>query len=58
MVDPIRAIRYVVESNEYGTTCDLLSRATTVAVEELRQQRRTRVGILLTDPTRLTQWGT
>ena len=58
VVDPMRTIRYVVEPNEHGIACDLLFRATTVAVEEPRQQRRTPEGILLTDHTRLTQWGT
>jgi hypothetical protein len=58
VVDPMRTIRYVVEPNEHGITCDLVFRATTVAVEEPRQQRRTPEGILLTDHTRLTQWGT
>ena len=58
VVEPMRTIRYVVEPNEHGITCDLLFRATTVAVEEPRQQRRTPEGILLTDHTRLTQWGT
>ncbi|MEY2523674.1 MAG: hypothetical protein QOJ66_2239, partial [Ilumatobacteraceae bacterium] len=51
VVDPMRTIRYVVEPNEHGITCDLLFRATTVAVEEPRQQRRTPEGILLTDHT-------
>jgi hypothetical protein len=55
VVDPIRTIRYVVESNEHGITCDLLFRATTLAVEEPRLQRRTRAGILVTNHTRLTQ---
>ena len=41
MVDPIRTIREVVESNEHGITCDLVFRATTVAIEEPCQQRRT-----------------
>ena len=58
VVDPMRTIRYVVEPNEHGIACELLFRATTVAVEEPRQQRRTPEGILLTDHTRLTQWGT
>jgi hypothetical protein len=58
VVEPMRTIRYVVEPNEHGIACDLLFRATTVAVEEPRQQRRTPEGILLTDHTRLTQWGT
>jgi hypothetical protein len=58
VVDAMRTIRYVVEPNEHGIACELLFRATTVAVEEPRQQRRTPEGILLTDHTRLTQWGT
>ena len=58
VVEPMRTIRYVVEPNEHGIACDLTFRATTVAVEEPRQQRRTPEGILLTDHTRLTQWGT
>ena len=56
--EPMRTIRYVVEPNEHGIACDLTFRATTVAVEEPRQQRRSPEGILLTDHTRLTQWGT
>ncbi len=58
VAEPMRTIRYVVEPNEHGIECDLTFRATTVAVEEPRQQRRTTEGILLTDHTRLTQWGT
>lgn len=33
----MRTIRYVVEPYEHGITCDLLFRATAVAVEEPRQ---------------------
>lgn len=58
VVEPIQTIRYVVEPNEHGIACDLTFRATTVAIEEPRQQRRSPEGILLTDHTRLTQWGT
>lgn len=58
VVEPMRTIRYVVEPNEHGIECDLTFRATTVAIEEPRQQRRSPEGILLTDHTRLTQWGT
>ena len=58
ITEPMRTIRYVVEPNEHGISCDLTFRATTAAVEEPRQQRRTPEGILLTDHTRLTQWGT
>jgi hypothetical protein len=50
--------RYVVEPNEHGIACDLIFRATTVAVEEPRQQRRTAEGILLTDHTRLRMGST
>jgi hypothetical protein len=57
VLEPMRTIRYVVEPNEQGITCDLAFRATTVAIEEPRQQRRSPEGILLTDHTRLTQWG-
>ncbi len=55
--EPMRAIRFVVEPNEHGISCDLTFRATTVAIEEPRQQRRSAEGIILTDHTRLTQWG-
>jgi len=48
----------VVEPNEHGIACDLTFRATTAAVEEPRQRRLTPTGILVTDHTRLTQWGT
>ncbi len=58
VVEPIRTIRYVVEPNEHSIACDLTFRATTVAVEEPRQKRLTPEGVLLTDHTRLTQWGT
>lgn len=58
IVEPMRTIRYVVEPNEHAISCDLTFRARTVAIEEPRQQRRSPEGILLTDHTRLTQWGT
>ena len=58
VLEPMRTIRFVVEPNEHGISCDLTFRATTVAIEEPRQQRRSPEGILLTDHTRLTQWGT
>ena len=54
--DPLRVIHYIVEPNEHGISCDLTFRATTVAVEEPRQ-RRVHAGVILTDHTRLTQWG-
>ena len=47
VIEPMRTIRYVVDPNEHGIECDLTFRATTVAIEEPRQQRRTPEGILL-----------
>ena len=58
VLEPMRTIRCVIDPNEHGITCDLTFRATTVAIEEPRQQRRSPEGIVLTDHTRLTQWGT
>ncbi|MCK9923125.1 hypothetical protein MXD61_14805 [Frankia sp. AgPm24] len=58
VVEPMRTIRYVVAPNEQGISCDLTFRATTVAVEEPRQRRISPAGILTSDHTRLTQWGT
>jgi hypothetical protein len=58
VLEPMRTVRYVVEPNEHNFSCDLTFRATTVAIEEPRQQLRTPEGVLLTDHTRLTQWGT
>jgi hypothetical protein len=57
VLEAMRAIRYIVEPNEHNIACDLTFRATTVAIEEPRQQLRSAEGILLTDHTRLTQWG-
>src|SRR6478736_5928165 len=58
VTDPMRAIRYVVEPNEHGLSCDLTFRATTVAIEEPRQRIVSPEGLLAMDHTRLTQWGT
>ncbi len=58
VLEPMRTIRYRVAPNEHEISCDLTFRAKTVAVEEPRQQLRTPEGFLLTDHTRLTQWGT
>jgi hypothetical protein len=58
VVDPMRTLRYVVEPNEHGIECDLTFRARTVAVEEPAQVRVSTEGVLLTNHTRLTQWGT
>lgn len=56
--EPLRTIRFLVEQNDQGISCDLTFVATTVAIEEPRQQRHTKEGIVVTDHTRLTQWGT
>jgi hypothetical protein len=58
VVDPMRTIRYVVEPNEHGISCDLTFRHTTVAIEEPRQRIVSPEGLLVMDHTRLTQWGT
>jgi hypothetical protein len=58
VTEPMRTIRYVVEPNEHGIEVDLTFDATTVAVEEPRQRKVGDDGILFTDHTRLTQWGT
>jgi hypothetical protein len=58
VVDPMRTIRYVVEPNEHRIECDLTFQATTVAVEEPRQRQASPEGIVLSDHTRMTQWGT
>jgi hypothetical protein len=57
VIEPIRRLRYVVEPNEHGIECDLVFEATTVAVEEPRQQTRSEQGVVTMDHTRLTQWG-
>ena len=57
VTEPMRTIRYLVESNEHGIECDLTFRATTVAVEEPRQRVVSPEGIVAMDNTRLTQWG-
>ncbi len=41
VIEPLRTIRYIVDSNEHNVSCDLTFRATTVAIEEPRQTRRT-----------------
>jgi len=58
VLEPLRTIRYLVAPNEHGIEADLTFRATTVAIEEPRQTRKTDEGILVMDNTRLTQWGT
>ncbi|WP_077101631.1 hypothetical protein [Mycobacterium terramassiliense] len=58
VIEPMRTIRYIVEPNEHRIACELTFSATTVAVEEPRQRRLSEVGVVLTDHTRMTQWGT
>jgi hypothetical protein len=58
VVDPMRTIRLVVDENEHRIACDLTFRHTTPAIEEPRQIRHSPEGVVLTDHTRLTQWGT
>jgi len=57
VLEPMAAIRYVVEPNETGIECGLTFVARTVAVEEPRQRTVSPQGILTMDHTRLTQWG-
>jgi hypothetical protein len=57
VLEPLRAIRFVVEPNEHGLSADLVFRARTVAIEEPRATIE-RDAKLVMDVTRLTQWGT
>ena len=57
VVEPLRALRYVVAPNDHGLTADVTFRARTRPVEEPRQQV-IRDGVPVMDYTRLTQWGT
>ena len=57
IVEPLRAVRYVVEENDHGLTADVTFRARTEAIEEPRQQI-VRNNVPMMDYTRLTQWGT
>jgi hypothetical protein len=57
VVEPLRAIRYVVSENDHGLTADVTFRARTEAIEEPRQQI-VRNNVPMMDYTRLTQWGT
>jgi hypothetical protein len=58
VVEPLRVTRMVVEDNEHGLSCDLTFRARTAAIEEPRQRILSDTGVVVTDHTRLTQWGT
>ena len=55
--EPLREIRFTVEPNEHGLSCDLTFRARTAAIEEPRQTI-VRNNVRIMDYTRLTQWGT
>jgi hypothetical protein len=57
ILEPLRRLRYRVEPNEHGIEVDLIFEARTVAVEEPRQRKVGDNGILVTDHTRMTQWG-
>jgi hypothetical protein len=57
IVEPLRAVRYIVSENEHGLTADVTFRARTEAIEEPRQQI-VRNNVPIMDYTRLTQWGT
>ena len=56
IVEPLRAVRYVVAENEHGLSADVTFRARTEAIEEPRQQI-VRNNVPIMDYTRLTQWG-
>jgi hypothetical protein len=58
ILEPLRKLRYVIEPNEEGIEVDLVYEGTTVTVEEPRQRKVGDDGILFTDHTRMTQWGT
>lgn len=55
--EPLREIRFTVEPNEHGLSCDLTFRARTAAIEEPKQTI-VRNNVRIMDYTRLTQWGT
>lgn len=55
--EPLREIRFTVEPNEHGLSCDLTFRARTAAIEEPKQTI-IRNNVRIMDYTRLTQWGT
>jgi hypothetical protein len=57
VVEPLRALRYVVSGNDHGLTADVTFRARTEAIEEPRQHI-VRNNVPIMDYTRLTQWGT
>jgi hypothetical protein len=57
VVEPLRAIRYIVGPNDTGLEADVTFRARTEAIEEPRQQI-VRNNVPMMDYTRLTQWGT
>jgi hypothetical protein len=58
ILEAMQRIRLVVEANEHDIEADLVFDARTVAVEEPRQHKVLPDGRILTDHTRLTQWGT
>jgi hypothetical protein len=58
VIEPLRTLRFLVEANDHGIEADLTFQAASVAIEEPRQQRYRDDGVVITDHTRLTQWGT
>ncbi len=56
ILEPMQKLRIVVD-DEHGIGVDLTFDARTVAVEEPRQFKRLPDGRMLTDHTRMTQWG-
>jgi hypothetical protein len=57
VIEPLRALRYVVAENDHGLVADVAFRARTAAIEEPRQQI-VQNNVPVMDYTRLTQWGT
>jgi hypothetical protein len=57
IVEPLKTVRLLADVTD-GLGCDLTFRHRTAAIEEPRQFRISPAGIVLTDHTRLTQWGT
>src|SRR5207253_1584172 len=58
VVQPLHTVRLIADRDAEGFGADLVFRARTAAIEEPRQRLFSDDGILFTDHTRLTQWGT
>jgi hypothetical protein len=57
VLEPLKTIRLVADVTD-GLGCSLTFRHRSIPVEEPRQSRLSDDGVVLTDHTRLTQWGT